>query len=119
DVYEVRNAADEKAVAKVFRKDRHVRSREAHEREIGFLETHRDYPGILSFIEAHLEEDNDDGAVWYVVPYATPLDRADAHHVAPYDVIRSIATVATTLADLALQGIHHRNLKPSNLYLLE
>lgn len=57
--------------------------------------------------------------LWYVMPKATRLRDALGGSPTLRVVVRRIAEVATTLADLHRSGIAHRDIKPENLFLLD
>jgi serine/threonine protein kinase len=118
DVYEVRNADDERAALKVFRRTRRFDVAKRYELELDFVNTHREYPGLLPFIDSQLDP-SDNESLWFAMPFALPLDKARDVLADSYEVIRSVATVAATLGDLSLQGVHHRNIKPSNIFIHE
>jgi serine/threonine protein kinase len=76
--------------------------------------------GILPLIEAHLpERPTRKTPAWMAMPVADSL----LEHLGPDRgldvVVRSVQAIATTLADLADEGIGHRDVKPANMYWFE
>ena len=52
--------------------------------------------------------------LWFSMPRATPLLER-AMRLSVLDRVELLKRVASTLADLASEGIHHRDIKPGNL----
>src|SRR5437773_1108380 len=78
-------------------------------------------PGILPLIDAHFPDDGEQrsvGKAWLAMAIGTPV----ADHLGPTHslaaVVEAVKTYAETLAALAEEGVHHRDLKPPNLYVL-
>lgn len=89
-------------------------------REITFLLEHRDLPGILPLVDAHLpDEPTRADQPWSAMPVATPIAKALAEGTLE-DVVRAMRTIAETLARLESDhGVGHRDIKPGNLYELD
>jgi hypothetical protein len=87
---------------------------ERFQKEIDFVQSKPNYPGILPIIDADPSEERK----WYVMPRAVPLTRylADATVQAKLD---ALVSVARTVADLASEEISHRDIKPSNILVFE
>jgi len=85
--------------------------------EIGKLSQYRTHLGILPLLDSSLEI-GDGKPLWYMMPKAIPIRIALGNDPEPAQVIGAIAEIAGTLADLADEGIYHKNIKPSNLFRL-
>lgn len=89
-------------------------------REIEFLRSHQDVPGLLPLLDAHLpDQPGKDDQPWLAMPIATPITNAlEGRPLA--DVVAAVAAIADTLARLQRDfGIAHRDIKPGNLYKLD
>ncbi len=76
-------------------------------------------PGVLPIIDAHLPEvPTKEDPAWLATPVATPLRDylADADQSS---IIAVCADLAESLAGLAVEGVHHRDVKPENLFWFE
>jgi serine/threonine protein kinase len=89
-------------------------------REIEFLRTHQDVPGLLPLLDAHLQDQpSKNDQPWLARPIATPIARALAGRPLA-DVVGAVAAIANTLARLQRDfDIAHRDVKPGNLYQLD
>lgn len=88
-------------------------------REIEFLRSHQDVPGLLPLLDAYLpDQPGKDDQLWLAMPIAAPI--TDALEGRPLDdVVAAVAVIANTLARLQRDfGIAHRGVKPGNLYEL-
>jgi hypothetical protein len=88
-------------------------------REIGLLRALGDSEGILPLLRSNLPpEDKDPADVpWISMPEAHSL-RDGFPEGTPLEVIvAGVSKVAMVLARLAKQGIHHRDVKPENLFI--
>jgi hypothetical protein len=95
---------------------RNTNRKERFLQEIDFLRT-RSVPGVLSLLDSHLDGEE---PLWYAMPLATPLRKAVAEQgLGAQQVIEIFAGYAETLATLDEQGIHHRDLKPDNLFVYQ
>jgi serine/threonine protein kinase len=106
-------AGGEKVAVKFLtRLERYERFR----REVEFHRRRRAHPGVLPLLDAHLPgKPTSDDYPWLSMPRATSID--DALRSAPLErVVQAIADVAGALTELAREGVHHRDLKPGNLY---
>lgn len=102
-------------------KNRNTKSEpyERFRREVLALRQIGEHPNVLPLLEGYLPEHltNTEHA-WLAMPVAEPL-RAAMVGSALSQIVRSVSTIASTLADLQARfGIHHRDIKPSNLYVL-
>lgn len=70
-------------------------------------------PGVLPILASDLDERSRDA--WYAMPVAETAEIALAG-AALAQVVEAAAGFSETLARLAQRGIHHRDVKPSNLY---
>ncbi len=88
-------------------------------REIEFLRSLGDFPGVLPLLDAYLPERPARGdRPWLAMPIAAPI--ADALADAPIEiVVGALAEIASTLDSLAERGVGHRDVKPGNLYELD
>jgi serine/threonine protein kinase len=89
-------------------------------REIEFLRSHQDVPGLLPLLDAYLpDQPGKDDQPWLAMPIAAPItDALEGRPLA--DVVAAVAVIANTLARLQRNfGIAHRDVKPGNLYELD
>jgi serine/threonine protein kinase len=86
-------------------------------REVGFLRSIPEEPGILPLVDAHLpERPSSDDRAWLAMPVATPIAEA-LQDARLEEVVGALAEIASTLARLRdVHGVAHRDLKPGNLY---
>jgi serine/threonine protein kinase len=70
---------------------------------------------ILPLLDKFLPEDIRNNPAWYVMPLAKPLAEALAGQPVPR-LVEAMAGIAETLAQLASLPLHHRDVKPDNLY---
>jgi serine/threonine protein kinase len=89
-------------------------------REIEFLRTHQDVPGLLPLLDAHLpDQPSKNDQPWLAMPIATPIAGALAGRPLA-EVVGAVAAIADTLARLQRDfDIAHRDVKPGNLYQLD
>jgi Protein kinase domain len=75
---------------------------------------------VLPIVAVHLpDEPSRDDPPWYCMPVATPIRDAVAG-AAPREIARLVAELARTLVRLDVEHeMHHRDLKPVNLFLWE
>jgi hypothetical protein len=77
-------------------------------------------PGVLPVLEAHVpDRPTADDPAWFAMPVAETLSDALGEAATLDDVVRALASCATTLAALHEEGIFHRDLKPSNLFMVD
>ena len=90
------------------------------QREIEFLRSLGDFPGVLPVIEAYLPDNpSRQDRPWLAMPIATPISVALAD-ASLDDVVRAVAVLASTLTRLAEEHqVGHRDIKPGNLYELD
>ena len=119
DVYCTKAADGTEVAIKVLKRDRRRRrDRIARFRnEVRFLLSHGRRSGVLPLLGHSLPDDPAEPS-WYVMPLAVPL--VEALGTAPElpDVVDAIGHVARALADLAAEGVSHRDIKPDNLFQL-
>ncbi len=90
---------------------------ERFRREISFLLSAGARPGIIPLIDHNLP-DRGRGPAWYVMPLAERLEEA-LGPTPPLDhIVAAAAAFSLTLRDLATDGVHHRDMKPDNLFRL-
>jgi hypothetical protein len=109
--------ADTTAALKVLANpggDRWARFRD----EIEVMRRLGDHPGVLPLIDAHLPEAGDRELAWLATPRASRVATALADATVA-EVVGAVMQYAEVLADLAEQGIHHRDVKPDNLFAYE
>jgi serine/threonine protein kinase len=96
------------------RPDRMIRFRN----EIEFLLKRGTVPGVLPLLDSALPA-NPAQPTWYVMPLATPLVKALGARPELAKVVLAVNRIADTLAQLASEGVAHRDIKPDNLFQLE
>lgn len=84
--------------------------------EIEFRLTHQRRDGIVPLRDAHLPESaTGQDRPWLVMSCCTPLRKALTEREGGVDaIVDAVATIAETLAGLAEDGVHHRDVKPDN-----
>jgi serine/threonine protein kinase len=88
-------------------------------KEVEFLTSLDDMTGVLPVTEHHLPTGRDAEKAWLAMPIAISLDEALANADLEL-VVEAVLAVATTLARLAeTHNLHHRDIKPRNLYELD
>lgn len=89
-------------------------------REVEFLRSIPDEPGILPLVDSHLPvRPSSDDRAWLAMPVATPIAEA-LHEASLEEVVAALAEIALTLARLREKhNVAHRDLKPGNLYSSE
>jgi hypothetical protein len=104
-----------------------VKSTKAHSepyrrftREIEFLQTIGDFPGVLPVVDAYLpKQPSRADRPWLAMPIATPIAFALADATLE-TVVTAVAALADTLARLSEEHqVGHRDIKPGNLYELD
>lgn len=78
-----------------------------------------DDPGVMPVLDSGIPDPPRKGHhPWYVMPEAVPFDEAfeDATAV---EVVAAVASIAGSLSRLHQRDIHHRDVKPANLFQLE
>ena len=77
-------------------------------------------PGVLPVIGAEVPETpSGERPAWLAMPIAQTVREALGDAPTLDEVVGAIRAFATTLAGLAEQGVHHRDLKPDNLFRLD
>lgn len=88
--------------------------------EVSFLLEHGDREGVLPLVDADTPEVVDErGPAWLAMPLARTMPEALGDGPSLADVVGAVAACASTLADLANEGVFHRDLKPNNLFELD
>lgn len=78
------------------------------------------HPGVLPVIGAEVPEvPSNQQPAWLAMPIAETVREALADTPTLDEVVGAVRAYATTLAALAEQGVHHRDLKPDNLCRLD
>lgn len=116
DVYECVGVSGVVAAIKVLRNfggDRLIRFRD----EVDMLTRLKGHHGILPILDSNvpLRPSVEDPA-WYAMPIARRVRDDLRPQAALSEVVEAVADFAETLADLAKQGISHRDIKPDNLF---
>ncbi|MHC2336315.1 protein kinase domain-containing protein [Bradyrhizobium sp. USDA 4454] len=85
--------------------------------EITALKMADDIEGIVPLLEAELPHNPDKGPRWFVMPLAQPTSSVLRDRKAD-EIVAAFVPLAQTLAELHDRGIHHRDIKPPNLLVL-
>lgn len=102
-----------------------ILSREGRDRrrrftaEIKLLQKLGRHPGVLPLIDARLPEENGSKGAWLASPIATEAQKALGKDPGLSATAAAVLSWAETLADLAKDGVGHRDLKPPNLFQFE
>jgi len=76
-------------------------------------------PGVLPLIEADIpRRPTKTTPAWFTMPRATRIRDALADYF-PIDVVAAVRDIAVTLSELAQVGVHHRDIKPDNMFRLK
>jgi len=87
-------------------------------REIETLLALTDDPGVMQVLDSGVPEPPGKGRYpWYVMPEAVPFDEA-FEGAAAAEVAAAVASIAATLSRLHQRDLHHRDVKPANLFRL-
>jgi serine/threonine protein kinase len=88
--------------------------------EVAALERLRDVPGILPLIEYHLpERPTKLDPAWLAMPVAMPITEALGPEASLERIVTAVADVADALTKAATINVHHRDIKPQNLYVFD
>lgn len=88
-------------------------------REIETLLALADDPGVMPVLDSGPLEPPEKGhRPWYVMPEAVPFNEAFEDSAAA-EVVAAVASIAATLSRLHQRDLHHRDVKPANLFQLE
>jgi serine/threonine protein kinase len=82
--------------------------------EVALLRQLSGTSGVLPFIDADLDGD----PAWLATALAGRIEEK-LNNATLEEVVAAVAEIARTLADLADRGIHHRDIKPDNLFFHE
>ena len=75
------------------------------------------HPGVLPVVDADVPEAaSEEQPAWLAMPIAKTVREALGDAPTLDEVVGAVRAYATTLAALAEQGVHHRDLKPDNLF---
>lgn len=83
------------------------------EDEIAFLLANPDFPGIVPIID---HDQGEDAIRWYAMRLVRPVRQALGGDPPIETVVKACHSFAATLAELAAQATHHRDVKPDNLF---
>jgi hypothetical protein len=105
-------------------KELHLRSadREPYRRFQREVKFHREHTldGVLPVLGASAPDSpSDDEPPWIAMPLAQTVRMVLGDDASLEHVVEAIASYAETLATLAERGVHHRDLKPDNLFVLD
>ena len=88
--------------------------------EVGLLARLGDFAGVLPLLDSAVPDaPTKDAPAWLAMPLATTIPDRLGEQASLEQVVEAIAACAATLARLADQGIHHRDIKPNNLFWRE
>lgn len=77
-------------------------------------------PGVLPLLYSNVpSHPSRDDPAWLAMPVAEPIRRALGSAPRIDDVVGAVSAIAATLARLAERDIHHRDIKPGNLFRFE
>jgi len=74
--------------------------------------------GILPLLQSNLppEENNPPYIPWLAMPEVRSLGDGFPDETPLEEIVAGLSSVATVLSELAEEGIHHRDIKPQNLF---
>lgn len=75
--------------------------------------------GILPLLQSNLppEESNPPDIPWLAMPEVRSLKNGFPYEISLDRIVVGFSNVATVLSELAEEGIHHRDIKPQNLFI--
>lgn len=85
--------------------------------EINIVKKNSDIVGILPIIDCFFPDKLSNSIPWYTMPLATPLHR----HLKDKDpeyIIETVISLSDILSELHARNISHRDVKPSNLFII-
>jgi hypothetical protein len=86
--------------------------------EIQALEELSDEPGVMRVLDSEVPDPGKGRLPWYVMPQGVPLSKLRSE--APLDeIIAGLASIAETLRAMHDRDYSHRDVKPSNLFVME
>jgi len=87
--------------------------------EIKLLRNLGDRKGILPLLACNLptEDKNPPDVPWLAMPKARSLGNGFLDETPLEEIVVALSGVATVLAELAKEGIYHRDIKPQNLFI--
>jgi len=118
EVWSAQRADGESAALKILKTKKVTSEPYARFRqEIGALEQIGRRAGVLPILDYEFPHAPSRKRAWFAMPLATPLaDELRGHPLR--DVVAAVGFIAETLAALKREhGIHHRDVKPDNLYM--
>lgn len=118
EVWKARNTKDDLTYALKILKNSNTES-EPFKRftaEIEVLSRLGNRKGILPLLDFSLKNITRHSPAWLAMPIATPISKLE-EALELKTAVEAIASISNTLSELATVGIHHRDLKPDNLYL--
>jgi serine/threonine protein kinase len=107
------NTGDDVALKLLKERRRHAEPYKRFRAEIEILTKLGERSGILPIIAHSLP---DSGTPWLAMPIASGIAEALGQDPSLESVVKAVAQIARTLAELAAIGVAHRDIKPSNLY---
>jgi serine/threonine protein kinase len=86
--------------------------------EIEALKRAKGIVGIVPLLDEDLNYNSEAGPRWYVMPLAEPITNG-LTGASAIEIVEAFVPLARTLADLHMLGIHHRDIKLSNILFYE
>ena len=117
EVWKASRSNDEYVALKVLKNYRY--DNEPYKRfksEIEILQKMGSRKGVVRLLDSFLPQRVGDPEPWLAMEIGMPIKDALGKDSPIDDVIKAIAEIAVTLSLLAREGIHHRDIKPDNLF---
>ena len=117
EVYSGTAADGSRVAVKLLGRGSKIRASQAHRyaSEIAIMKQLTGTPGVMPLLDSG---NDDDGRLWYSMPVANVMHKIDLSTESPSDLVSVVLRIAEALARLEVQGVFHRDVKPSNLFML-